>query len=148
MRDTTIALLPQGRAPVKNRFAPRSKTALPNALAFTRGARTKRSATESKHEGRFTQAGAVGVQRLVGRFSSEQLLLRSSSDTLRSTSGRELGGTLDTLRSPRDAFKLRFTTRVSARLWMTSRRDPVSAQGYHRWPIHLKCLDCRASDRG
>ncbi len=41
-----------------------------NALAFTRGARTKRSATESKHEGRFTQAGAVGVQRLVGPFRS------------------------------------------------------------------------------
>ena len=37
-----------------------------NALAFTRGARTKPSATQSRHEGRFTQAGAVGVQRLVG----------------------------------------------------------------------------------
>jgi DNA-binding transcriptional regulator of glucitol operon len=37
-------------------------------LAFTRGARTKASATESKREGRFTQAGAVGVQRLVGRL--------------------------------------------------------------------------------
>lgn len=41
---------------------------MPNALAFTRGARTKPSVTESEHKGRFTQAGAVGVQRLVGQL--------------------------------------------------------------------------------
>ena len=38
----------------------------PNILAFTRGARTEPSTTESRHEGRFTQAGAVARNALFG----------------------------------------------------------------------------------
>ena len=41
---------------------------LRNALGFTRGARTKPSVTQRRDDGRFTQAGAVGAQRLVQRL--------------------------------------------------------------------------------
>jgi hypothetical protein len=49
-----------------------------NALAFTRGARTKPSVTDSEREGRLAQAGAVGVQCLVGqlRAAIETIFIR------------------------------------------------------------------------